>query len=93
MAIFVKDPAATIDYAIDWSAGYLVGQTITTSVWHVAPDGAGAVSVEANSITAGGTVATLSGGLPGCLYHITNTVNFSDSRSDERMLVLRVEDR
>lgn len=93
MAIFVKDPAATIDYAIDWSAGYLVGQTITSSLWRVVPEGAGSVVVEADAIAAGGTVATLSGGQPGCLYHITNSVIFSDSRADERMLVLRVEDR
>lgn len=93
MAIFVKDPEATIDYAIDWSAGYLGGRTITGSAWRVAPAGVGAVNVAASAISAGGTTATLAGGVPGCIYHIINMVTFSDSRTDERMLVLRVEDR
>jgi hypothetical protein len=93
VAIFVKDPEATVDYAIDWSAGYLGDRTITGSTWRVAPGGGDAVNVEASAISVGGTTATLSGGMPGCLYHVTNTVTFSDSRTDERMLVLRVEDR
>ncbi len=90
MAIFLKDSAATIDYAVDWSAGYLAGQTITASAWAVTPAG---VVVEASVIEAGKTVATLSGGKPGLLYQIANRVTFSDGRTDERMLVLRVEDR
>lgn len=90
MAIFVKDPAATIDYAVDWSAGYLAGQTIVASAWAVAPPG---IIVEASTTTAQTSVATLSGGVVGLVYHITNRVNFSDGRSDERMLVVRVEDR
>jgi len=93
MTIFVKDPGATIDYSVDWSAGYLGGQTITGSTWTVAPTGSGAISVGASAIAAGKTVATLSGGLPGLLYRITNRVIFSDGRSDERTLALRVEDR
>ena len=93
MAIFVKDPAVTIDYAVDWSAGYLTGQTITSSVWRVTPEGAGAIVVMGSAIGSGRTVVTLSGGRSGCLYHVTNQVGFSDSRTDERTLVLRVEDR
>lgn len=90
MAIFVKDPGATIDYAVDWSAGYLDGQTITGSEWQVAPAG---VSVLASAIDTGRTLATLSGGAAGTLYHVTNRVTFSDGRRDERLLALRVENR
>lgn len=93
MAIFVKDPAALVDYAIDWSAGYLVNQTITSSQWRVVPDDAGAIVVEAQSIEPGRTTATLSGGRAGGLYHVINTVGTSDGRTDERALVVRVEDR
>lgn len=93
MTIFLKDPGATIDYAVDWSAGYLAGQTITTSTWDVVPLGDDAVAVDASGIEAGKTVATLSGGREGLLYQITNRVTFSDGRIDERMLALRVEER
>jgi hypothetical protein len=93
VAIFVKDPAALVDYAIDWTAGYLGDETITSSVWRVSPAGAGGIAVSASAITPGKTLATLSGGVGGNLYHVTNLVNFSTGRSDERTLVVRVEDR
>ncbi len=93
MAIFLKDPGASIDYAIDWSAGYLGGQTIAASTWRIAPDDAGGVTVAAAVTAPGRTVATLTGGERGKLYRITNMVVLSDGRSDERSLDLRVEDR
>ncbi len=93
MTIFVKDPAALIDYAIDWSAGYLGAQMITASEWQVTPPGGGTIMVLVHRVDTGRTVATLSGGTDGCLYHITNKVRFSDGRCDERMLVVRVEAR
>jgi hypothetical protein len=93
VAIFVKDPAASVDYAIDWTAGYLGDQTIAASVWRVAPAEADGIMVEAGAISPGKTVATLSGGRNGRLYHITNSVSFSDSRNDERTLIVRVEAR
>lgn len=102
MTIFAKDPAATIDYAIDWAALYLGGEpptgpdpgvSITASAWAVSPADAGAISVEGAAILAGRTVATLAGGVAGRVYHVTNSVTFSDSRNDERTLVVRVEAR
>lgn len=90
MAIFVKDPAATIDYAIDWSAGYLGGETISTSVWRVMPEG---LAVMASAIAPGRTSVTLAGGDAGAVYRVTNSAAFSDGRSDERTIVVRVEDR
>ncbi len=91
MTIFVKDPAAVIDYAVDWSAGYLTGQVIAASAWIVAP--AGSVAVVADRFEPGRAIATLSGGQAGSVYRITNRVTFSDGRIDDRTLVLRVEDR
>ncbi|WP_164115687.1 hypothetical protein [Sphingorhabdus sp. Alg239-R122] len=37
MSLYLKDPGARLDYAMDWSAGYLDGQVITASDWHVVP--------------------------------------------------------
>lgn len=93
MAIFLKDPGARLDYAIDWSAGYLGNEAITDSVWQVAPSAAGAVVVDASSVSAGRTAVTVSGGLPGFVYRVANLVTFSDGRRDERTLVVRVEER
>ncbi len=91
--MFLKDPDATIDYAVDWDAGYLAGQAITVSDWAVEPAGAGAPRVLVAVIDGGRTVATIAGGSAGSVYRITNRVTFSDGRSDERTLTLRVDQR
>ncbi len=93
MAIFLKDPAAAIDYAIDWAAGYLDGATIAGSDWRVTPDQPGGVAVAATLTAPGLTGATLTGGGRGRVYRVTNAVTLSDGRHDERTLDLRVEDR
>lgn len=95
MTIFLKDPGATLDYAVDWSAGYLSDPavTIATSTWRVDPADAGGLLATDGRIEAGRTIVTLAAGVPGRLYQITNQVTFSDGGSDERLLAVRVEDR
>jgi hypothetical protein len=93
VAIFVKDPGAMIDYAVAWTAGYLSGEQITESVWAVAPEMADGLAVVAGRIDAGKTVVTLSGGRLGQVYRVSNRIRLSDGRSDERTLVIRVEER
>jgi hypothetical protein len=93
VAIFLKDPAATLDYAVDWQAVYLDGQTIIQSQWRVAPDTVDGMTVTHAGQVGGRTVVTLAGGQRGTLYRITNRVTLSDGRSDERSLDVRVEDR
>ena len=93
MAIFLKDPMAMIDFAIDWSANVPAGLTLVESTWAVTPGGSDAVTVAASVREALRSVATLGGGQQGQLYHVTNRVIFSDGRSDARTLVLRVENQ
>ena len=90
MNIFLKDPGGVTEYAVDWDAGYLAGRTISQSVWQVAPAGL----VLAGGRLAGGRAAiTLSGGMAGSVYRVSNRVTLSDGSSDERTLVVRVEER
>ncbi|PZN97390.1 MAG: hypothetical protein DCF31_01110 [Alphaproteobacteria bacterium] len=95
MTIFLKDPGAGLDYAVDWSAGYLSDPavTIATSSWSVDPVETGGVVATTARIEAGRTIVTLLAGVPGRLYQITNQVTFSDGSEDERLLAVRVEDR
>lgn len=92
MSFYLKDPAARVDYAIDW-AGYLDGQAIAASLWSVAPAEAGGVAVASESYDLVRTAATLSGGLAGHVYSVTNRVTLSDGQVDERSITLRVEER
>lgn len=90
MGIFLKDPAATLDYAIDWSAAYLGAATVTASDWTVEPVG---LTVTATLGGPAKTAAVLGGGVAGRVYRVANRVVLSDGRHDERSLTLRVEDR
>lgn len=93
MSLYLKDPQARIDYAIDWGEAYLDGQIIADSEWAVTPDEDGGAIVEVASFDLRRTAATVSGGVPGRLYRIGNRVTLSDGRSDERSLTVRVEER
>jgi hypothetical protein len=94
MSIFVKDPAGRVEHAIDWDAGFLAGRGIGTSIWHVLPGaGTAPLQLEAPRIIGGRTMVTLSGGSVGNVYRVTNQVMLSDGSSDERTLIVRVEER
>lgn len=93
MGFYLKDPGASIDYAVDWAAGYLAGETIAESLWSVLPDEAGGIAVTSAISESTRTSATLAGGIAGHVYRVTNRVILSNGRSDERSLSLRVEQR
>ena len=94
MTLLLKDPAAVLDYAIDWGADYLGEDDILTeSAWSVEPDETGGVQVVGNNV--GDTVSTVqaSGGIAGRIYRLSNQVTTLNGRTDERSIVLRVEKR
>ncbi|MEQ1687012.1 MAG: hypothetical protein ABL874_00380 [Sphingopyxis sp.] len=93
MSLMIKDPGSRIDYAFDWNAAYLDGQVLAASQWTVDPAHAGGVVVDAHAFDAVRTSATLSGGVEGTAYRVTNRVTLSDGQIDERSLVLRAEQR
>lgn len=93
MSYYLKDPQAVLDYSVEWGAGYLDGQVVSRSVWSVAPDEPDGVRVATQAVSPTRTAVTLEGGVPGKVYRVTNRVTLSDERSDERTLVLRVEER
>jgi len=93
MTMVVKDPDARIDYEFEWAAAYPDGQAVTASLWSCVPDEAGGVAVAAASHDLMKTVATLSGGIVGHRYRVSNRVTMSDGQVDERSLTVRVEER
>jgi hypothetical protein len=90
MNIFLKDPGGVIEHAVDWDAGYLAGRTISQSIWHVEPVG---LTLAGARLAGGRAAITLSGGAGGSVYRVSNRVTLSDGSSDERTLVVRVEER
>lgn len=93
MGFYLKDPQSRVDYAIDWSAHYVDGQTIAASSWTVSPAEPGGIAVDGSSFDLLRTAATLTGGVAGHVYSVGNRATLSDGRVDERSLIIRVEER
>lgn len=93
MSLFLKDPGASLDWTVDWAAGYLDGQTIADSQWSAHPEESGGIAIAATALQPTRTAVTLAGGVPGHVYRISNRVTLSDGRLDERALTVRVEER
>ena len=94
MTLLLKDPDAVLDYAIDWGAEYLSpGDLIADSNWSVIPDEVGGVSIVGDNFDATTASVKAAGGLSGRLYKLVNRVVLESGRTDDRSIVLRVENR
>lgn len=88
-----KDPAAVLDYLVDWSAWLAQGETITNADVTV-PDGL--------TLNPGGKQTTrddgkvsfwLAGGVDGMAYAVGCRITTSAGRTDERTFRLPVQNR
>lgn len=93
MSIYLKDPQAILDYAIDWPPGWVGGAAISSALWTVTPAESGGVSVQDEAVEGLRASVRLGGGVPGHVYRVAGSVILSDGRVDERSLTLRVEER
>jgi hypothetical protein len=93
MTLLLKDPEAALDYAVDWGAEYLNGETLSGSHWHVAPVETGGLSVVVSRFDDTMATVTATGGVPGHVYQLANHVVLSSGLTDSRSIVLRVEKR
>lgn len=88
MKRIIKDPAATLDYQMDWSE-WLGEDTITASSWTVPPE---LVQVT-HTHTDTAAVVWVSGGAAGSSYNLVNQITTAGGRIDERTLLLAVLER
>jgi hypothetical protein len=93
MTVLLKDPEAALDYAVDWGAEYLNGDSLSQSSWQVTPVEIGGISEIASSFDMTVASVTAAGGVPGNVYQLTNHVVFASGLTDSRSIVLRVEKR
>jgi hypothetical protein len=87
MDVLLKDPAARLDVAVDWTA-WLEGRGVSGTTWRVRP--AGALTISANGVEGCRAVARVEGGREGCVYRLTNQLLCADGSRDARELVVRV---
>jgi len=85
MTLLMKDPAAVLDYAIDWGAQYLDdGDLLADSSWSVDPDESGGVAIVGSLF--GDRISTVQagGGIPGRLYRLANRISWAIARTASR---------
>lgn len=87
-----KDPAAKLDFTVDWTLWLQATETISTSTW-TAPTGITKMSAPAESIVGGKTTVWLQGGTVGVRYDVVNHIVTSQGREDERTITVVVVDR
>lgn len=85
---FVKDPNATLDYQIDWSA-WLGTDTITASTW-IVPTG---ITKTNDTFTSTTATIWLAGGTVGSQYVVTNRITTGGGRTEDRSITVVVRDR
>ena len=93
MSLLLKDPAAVLDYAVDWAAEYLDTDAVATSDWSVSPAESGGVEIVSSTFEPGFTTVKVEGGIAGRLYRLANHVVLASGREDSRSIMLRVEKR
>lgn len=86
---FEKDPAAVLDYSVDWS-DWLNGDTIQASEWTV-PDGLTVEGVPGHTDTT--TTIWLAGGVLGEMYTLINQITTSGGRTDERRVFVQMVEK
>jgi len=89
VSVWIKDPDAVLDYAVDWSAWLSQAEAITTATV-VADDG---ITVDSDSHDGGIHTIWLSGGEVGRDYRITSRITTSQGRGDDRTMLIRVRER
>ena len=89
MAIYNKDPEAVLDYGFDWSDWLADDETISESTWVVETG----LTKDSDSFSDTATTIWLSSGTAGEEYKVTNHIKTTDSREDERTMIIRVEER
>ena len=94
MSFHLTDPAAVLDYSIDWGAQYLAEfELLATSDWSLAPVEPGGLGVAGSSFEPRISTVTVQGGIAGHIYRIVNRISTVEGRVDERSITIRVEDR
>ncbi len=100
--VFLKDPSAVLDYKFDWKAnshgvagadGDWLGTTETISTKTITATTG--ITVDSSSLTDSNTSVTvwLSGGTAGSTYTVACKIVTAAGRTDERSIIVRVQDR
>jgi hypothetical protein len=89
MAIYIKDPDATLDFAFDWSDWLADSETISTYTITAQTGLTKTLDSQANGIV----TVWVSGGTAGNWYSLACKIVTNANRTDERTMRIQVQDR
>ena len=87
-ARYTKDPAAVLDYVVNWST-WLDGDTISSATVTASTG----LTLDSSSNTTTTVTGWLSGGTAGTSYTVTFQIITAAGRTDERSIAIFVTDR
>lgn len=86
---FIKDPNAVLDYIFDWTEWLASGETISTHTITVETG----LTKDSDSELNGYVIIWLSGGTVGINYTVACKIVTSSSRTDERSITIKCQER
>ena len=97
MTIFYKDPDAVLDYSFDWS-DWLddgVSEAISSHTIEIVSDEETSpdLTKDSDSESSGVVTVWLSGGTAGVSYSVRCEIETDASRTDERTMLVKVQER
>ena len=94
-AYIEKDPAATLDYTVDWSDWMPLSSNLNTAVFTTSTitGDTAPLTIDSTAVVNDLAVAVISGGTAGEIYTITNTITTDNSETDSRQFRIKVVKR
>ena len=93
IASYEKDPAAVLDYSIDWTSWLPTGDAFATATWSTSDAALVVEASPAPSLASGIATAWLSGGSAGIRYTATCQITTTAGRIDERSIEIKCRQR
>jgi hypothetical protein len=93
MGVYAKDPDATLDYSVDWTAFMGVGESLNGASWTVTPIEAGGLTLGSELISGNERGIYVSGGIKGHQYRLSCQITTDQGRVSERSLTVRIMER
>ncbi|MEM8798866.1 MAG: hypothetical protein AAGF15_02170 [Pseudomonadota bacterium] len=91
MSEFTKDPAARVDFAVDFAAYLAPNETIVgMPIWSVIPDGE--LTLDAPALSEAKARIFADGGIVGHRYRVSVRISTSQGRIDERQFDIKIVD-
>ena len=87
---FDKDPAAKLDYTVNWADWMAAGDTITGATWSAS---GGTVTFSGDTHTPTAATTFIEGGTVGDKITVTNRITTAQGRIDERSFIIRIKER